>query len=73
LNNETEANWRALAKMALETQNVYVAEHCYGALGDVAKASYLRKIIELIEGYQKETGRKDGINYYKVQSKLAVL
>ena len=59
--------------MALESQNVYVAEHCYGALGDVAKASYLKKIIELLQGYEKETGRKDGINFYKVQSKLAVL
>lgn len=73
LTNETEANWKALAKMALETQNVYVAEHCYGALGDVAKAAYLKKIIDLLEGYQKESGRKDGINYYKVQAKLAVL
>jgi hypothetical protein len=34
--------------MAIETQNVYVAEHCYGALGDVAKASYLKKIIDLL-------------------------
>lgn len=50
-----------------------MAEHCYGALGDVAKAAYLRKIIELLEGFEKETGRKDGISYYKVQSKLAVL
>jgi hypothetical protein len=34
--------------MAIETQNVYVAEHCYGALGDIAKASYLKKIIDLL-------------------------
>jgi hypothetical protein len=34
--------------MALETQNIYVAEHCYGALGDVAKAKFLRKIIRQI-------------------------
>lgn len=59
--------------MALESQNVYVAEHCYGALGDVAKASYLRKVIAQIEAYQKDTGRKDGINFYKVQAQLAVL
>lgn len=59
--------------MAIETQNVYVAEHCYGAIGDVAKAAYLKKIIEILEAYEKETGRKDGINYYRVQSKLAVL
>jgi intraflagellar transport protein 172 len=42
-------------------------------LGDVAKAAYLKKIIEIMEAYQKETGRKDGISHYKVQSKLAVL
>lgn len=53
LNNETEANWRALAKLAIETQNVYVAEHCYGALGNVAKANFLRKIIKQIEDYEK--------------------
>jgi hypothetical protein len=39
--------------MAIETQNVYVAEHCYGALGDVSKASYLSKVIKLIEDYEK--------------------
>jgi hypothetical protein len=31
--------------MALENQNIYVAEHSYGAVGDVAKSSYLQKII----------------------------
>ena len=45
LTNETEANWRSLAKMAIETQNIYVAEHCYGAIGDVAKSTYLQKTI----------------------------
>ena len=50
-----------------------MAEHCYGALGDVAKATFLRKVIKLMEDYEKETGRNDGISYYKVQAKLAVL
>ena len=59
--------------MAIETQNVYVAEHCYGALGDVAKAKFLRKIIKQIVEYEKQTGRKDGISYYKVQARLAML
>ena len=52
---------------------MYVAEHCYGAIGDVAKASFLRKVIDEMEAFEKDTGRKDGINYYKVQAKLAVL
>jgi intraflagellar transport protein 172 len=42
-------------------------------LGDVAKASFLRKIIKQIEDYEKESGKNDGISYYKVQAKLAVL
>ena len=59
--------------MAVENQNIYVAEHCYSAIGDISKSSYLQKVITILEDYEKETGRKDGINYYKVQSKLAVL
>ena len=73
LTNETEANWISLAKMAVETQNIYVAEHCYSAIGDIAKSTYLQKVIKILEDYEKDTGRKDGINHYKVQSKLAVL
>src|SRR5690606_7477720 len=33
MNPETEANWRTLAKVALEEQNILVAERCYSALG----------------------------------------
>jgi intraflagellar transport protein 172 len=50
-----------------------VAEHCYAALGDISKARYLRRIMRIIEKYEKETGRNDGISFYKVQAKLAVL
>ena len=35
---EIEANWKTLAKLALEQQNLYVAERCYAALGNIAKA-----------------------------------
>lgn len=73
MTNETEANWKTLAKIAVETQNISVAEHCYAALGDISKARYLRKIMRIIENYEKETGRNDGISYYKVQAKMAVL
>lgn len=42
MNPDTEANWKTLAKLALEEQNITVAEHCYASLGDICKASYLR-------------------------------
>jgi intraflagellar transport protein 172 len=51
MTNETQANWKTLAKIAVETQNISVAEHCYAALGDISKARYLRKIMRIIENY----------------------
>ena len=53
MTNETEANWKTLAKIAVETHNISVAEHCYAALGDASKARYLRKILKLIEKHEK--------------------
>lgn len=65
LTPETEANWKALAKIALEQQNLYVAERCYAALGNISKADYLRKLNKLVAS--------EGINNFRVQAKLAVL
>ena len=48
LTPEIEANWKTLAKLAMEQQNLYVAERCYASLGNVAKANYLRKINKLV-------------------------
>jgi intraflagellar transport protein 172 len=48
LTPETEANWKTLAKLATEQQNLYIAERCYAALGNIAKADYLRKINKLV-------------------------
>lgn len=67
MNPDTEANWKTLAKLALEEQNITVAEHCYASLGDICKASYLRQISKLARASE------DGINNYKVQAKLAIL
>lgn len=58
LTPETEANWKALAKIALEQQNLYVAERCYAALGNIAKADYLRKVNKLVAA--------DGIDNFRV-------
>ncbi|CAI2386632.1 unnamed protein product [Moneuplotes crassus] len=65
LTQENEANWKSLTKIAIEQNNFFVAERCYAALGDVAKAGYYRKINDLV--------RENGYDDYKVQSKLAVL
>ena len=65
LTPETEANWKTLAKLALEQQNLYVAERCYAALGNMAKADYLRKLNKLIA--------TEGVENFRVQAKLAVL
>ena len=61
---EIEANWKTLAKLAVEQQNLYVAERCYAALGNIAKADYLRKINKLVS--------QEGLENFRVQAKLAV-
>ena len=58
LTPETEANWKTVAKLALEQQNLLVAERCYAALGNISKASYLRKMNKLVA--------QEGINNFRV-------
>ena len=67
LTPETEANWKTVAKLALEQQNLVVAERCYAALGNTAKADYLRRINKMV------LQERDGIKSYRVQAKLAML
>ena len=43
LNPETESTWRILAKVALKSADVWVAERAYAAVGDITKASYVRE------------------------------
>jgi intraflagellar transport protein 172 len=62
---ETEANWKTLAKIALESQNLYVAERCYAALGNMTRADYLRKLNKIIA--------TEGPDNFRVQAKVAVL
>ena len=42
-------------------------------MGDISKSTYLRKVNKIIKTYEKETGKTDGMQFYKVQAKLAVL
>ncbi|XP_030838935.1 intraflagellar transport protein 172 homolog isoform X2 [Strongylocentrotus purpuratus] len=72
MTSETEAMWKTLAKLSLGAKQLHIAERCFAALGDVAKARYLRKINKLAGEISKETG-EDGMNHYSVRAKLAAL
>lgn len=41
---ETEAQWHQLAKAALEDGKLAIAERCYAAVGNIAKAHYLHQV-----------------------------
>ena len=58
MNSETESNWRTLAQLALEEKNIFVAERCYTAIGDVSKSRYLRKIRESINSLEEDVGKE---------------
>lgn len=64
MNAETEANWRTLAKLALEEKNIFVAERCYTAIGDVSKSRYLKKIRESIENLEDDIGKEAAQNHF---------
>ncbi|XP_014675210.1 PREDICTED: intraflagellar transport protein 172 homolog [Priapulus caudatus] len=72
LSPETEAMWKTLARLSLEARQLYIAERCYAALGDVAKARYLRETNKYAEWASVQFGG-DGSDYYKVRARLAVL
>ena len=47
INDETETMWKTLARVGLENHQFHISERCYAALGDVAKARYLRETNKL--------------------------
>lgn len=65
LTPEVEANWKALANLALGQQRLLVAERCFAALGDICKSRYLRSLNKIVA--------TDGANNFRVQAKLAML
>ena len=74
LTAETEAMWEKLSQLALEREDILTAERCFGAVGNVAKARYLRKVNNLARSVELETGvAGTGYAHFTVQSKLAVL
>ncbi|CAM6098614.1 unnamed protein product [Calypogeia fissa] len=72
LTPETQAMWKQLSETALSHQELLVAEHCCAALGDVAKARFLRKVNKSAQAIIQVAGH-DGKDHYFVQAKLALL
>lgn len=72
LTPETEAMWQTLSTLALEHRKLHIAERCYAALGDVAKARYLHKVVSVQEFAEDKYGG-DGTDFYHVRAKLACL
>lgn len=69
---ETEAMWKTLSKLALEDRQLHIAERCFSALGDIAKARYMKETFRLAEEISKTKGG-DGFNHYKVRARLAIM
>eukprot|EP00899_Mesostigma_viride_P028336 jgi/Mesvir1/8688/Mv02626-RA.1 len=72
LTPETEAMWQQLSKMALDEGELLIAERCFAALGDIAKARYLHKINKIREKVALEMGTS-GMEHFQVKAKLALL
>ncbi|KAH9500287.1 hypothetical protein Btru_073626 [Bulinus truncatus] len=68
---ETEAMWKSLSKMALEEKQLHIAERCFSALGNIAKARYLKETLRIAEEVSKQVGG-DGCQHYKVRARLAI-
>ena len=74
LTPETEAMWQALSVLALQEMKLYIAERCFAALGDVAKAHALNTINQIASAASKATnGVSNGYDHYTVKAELAIL
>ena len=66
--------WEQLSQLALARDDIITAERCFGAVGNVSMARYLRKVNNLARRVEAEQGMPGtGMGHFSVQSKLAVL
>ncbi|KAM6905680.1 intraflagellar transport protein 172 homolog [Lycodopsis pacificus] len=69
---ETEAMWKTLSKLALETHQLHIAERCFAALGDVSTMRFLNQTNQIADKVSQEMGG-DGTASFQVQASLAML
>ena len=49
MSTEIETHWKTLAKLAIKSKNLTVAEKCYASIGSYSKANYIKKVIKYME------------------------
>ncbi|VDM37534.1 unnamed protein product [Toxocara canis] len=69
---DVDGLWRQLAQVALEQQQLLIAQRCYAALGDLSRVKMLADTIQIAETAAKTIGG-DGKQYYKVRARLALM
>ncbi|TPX36361.1 hypothetical protein SmJEL517_g01621 [Synchytrium microbalum] len=72
LSPETEALWKSLGQNALRDRNLAVAERCFSAMGDVARARYMHVLDELADKYRAQ-GWTNPTDQYVIRARLALL
>eukprot|EP01116_Phalansterium_solitarium_P017851 TRINITY_DN4518_c0_g1_i1.p1 TRINITY_DN4518_c0_g1~~TRINITY_DN4518_c0_g1_i1.p1 ORF type:complete len:1449 (+),score=743.80 TRINITY_DN4518_c0_g1_i1:1439-5785(+) len=70
---EAEAMWTTLAHLTLQARRLHIAERCFAALGDVARARYLHKINQIVLYAESKLDVVPGGDYYVVKAKLEIL
>ncbi|XP_059212612.1 intraflagellar transport protein 172 homolog [Centropristis striata] len=69
---ETEAMWKTLSKLALESHQLHIAERCFAALGDVSTVRFLHQTNQIADKVSQEMGG-DGTAFFQVQAHVAML
>ncbi|OWF38575.1 intraflagellar transport protein 172 homolog [Mizuhopecten yessoensis] len=69
---ETEAMWKTLSKLSMEDRRLHIAERCYSALGDIAKARYMKETFRIAEEIAQSTGG-DGFSNYRVRARFSIM
>ncbi|XP_063277854.1 intraflagellar transport protein 172 homolog isoform X3 [Prinia subflava] len=73
MSTETEAMWRTLSRLALEARQLHIAERCFAALGNMAKARFLHETNAIADQAAQEHQGGDGSDHYLVRARLAML
>ncbi|XP_003971457.2 intraflagellar transport protein 172 homolog [Takifugu rubripes] len=69
---ESEAMWKTLSKLALEAEQLHIAERCFAALGDVSTLRFLQQTNQIADKDSQGVGG-DGTASFEVQARLAML
>uniref|UniRef100_A0A915BZY3 Intraflagellar transport protein osm-1 n=1 Tax=Parascaris univalens TaxID=6257 RepID=A0A915BZY3_PARUN len=70
--HDADALWRQLAQVAVDQQQLLIAQRCYAALGDVSRVKMLADTIRIADEAAQTVGG-DGRQYYKVRARLALM